>query len=127
MTPGEFVAKYGITGGAESMKSTTNGDARRIVYQCVFSFAGRDGKFAINYRVCGDSPHLADPFTPVTFVCILLAQVTRNPRFAPTGAGQKWISYTDEWRLNYTEEDVARIRKWMGDAMWSDFLTIMPV
>jgi hypothetical protein len=120
MTAEEFVAKYGVTGGADEVWPTFSASGDTLAYKCLFSLAGRDDAFAFTLKISGNSPYLMQPLTPVTFVLLLLAQVTHNDRFAPACPGGCW-------NLNYTERDVAQVRKWMdSDAMWSDFLTIMP-
>lgn len=119
MTPQEFVATYGITGGAELMTSTTQGDIDTIAYLYVFSRAGQDSKSCTIQEITGPSPHLVAPLTPTDYILALLAQVTRNERFAPRGPSLAW-------KLDYDAEEVSFVKEWMGPDMWAEFLTIMP-
>jgi hypothetical protein len=106
----EFVAKYGITGGAVGVDG--NGDSY------LFFTTAHDMKFGFNAIVNHHTFEKVPTLTSTGFIQLKAAQVTQNPSLAP------WAGVVT-WDLRCTAEDIDDLRRWMGsEAMWADFLSI---
>jgi len=117
MTAEEFVAKYGITGGAESVKDEWVDGVFYRTYELRFVNGNHD-EALIRQRRWGDYAFTVPPLTPSAYIASL-ADSYRAPW--PT---VKVGTHLTERLRSSIEGGFTVLCDWMGAAMWADFISI---
>lgn len=125
MTPEEFVARYGITGGAVAVTDDERqGDWFTRTWELVFTINGTRGGRRLWQSFHGDAAYAIPPLTPTGAVQVLLGQVLADPRLLHFLVPSVWRESIAVDPL--PPDEVMELREWMGSAMFADFLTITP-
>lgn len=116
MTAEEFVAKWGIKGGAHLMDDSIPGK-RSFTVQYANACTGRG--LVTKLHGHGEQRHNFPSPTPAVFIMTVAAQVSGVSQSLSIGVVPFYLY------ASWTAEDVMTLRQWMGDSdMWTDFATV---
>lgn len=122
MTAEEFVAKWGVDGGADPVTRSSPQVARS--YELRLTIRGRTGVYRARQNFHGENDHDLPAMTARTCVYILAAFCR-----AANGDGKQWVEFPwlrlTLWTTEWDAEQSATLWRWMDNGdMWADFLAI---